>query len=374
MTAGNVLHLIDTAGFYGAEKVVITLLKSMKSTDYAGILGCIREKDNERPAIAEEARRYNIPVVYFTMARGLNPCGLRIILHFVKENRIDLVHSHGYKPNIMLGSLFKRTFKIVATVHGWANRSTTARGKTYEFLDAMALKRFDSVVAVSRGVIESLKIRRVDGRKIQLIYNGLEKRCVANNYRTQELRKHYGLPDDAIVIGAVGRLAKVKGQSYLVDAMPYVLEHIENCYLLIAGDGPAVDELDERIGTYNLGERIKLIGYERNIDQFLAAIDLFVMPSLSEGLPISLLEAMAAGKPVIASAVGGIPEVIDGDSSGMLVPAADSHALGNAIVELLRNREIMLQMAEINKTIVSNKFSSDAMMAQYAGLYRKLLS
>lgn len=374
MTAGNVLHLIDTAGFYGAEKVVITLLKSMKSTDYAGILGCIREKDNETPAIAEEARRYNIPVVYFTMARGLNPCGLRIILHFVKNNQIDLVHSHGYKPNIMLGSLFKRTFKIVATVHGWANRSTTARGKAYEFLDAMALKRFDSVVAVSKGVMADLDMRKVDSRKIQLIYNGLDKHTNTNNNRTQDARRNYGLPGDAIVIGTVGRLAKVKGQSYLVDSMPYVLEHIENCYLLIAGDGPAVNELNERIRKYNLSGKVKLIGYERNIDQFLAAIDLFALPSLSEGLPISLLEAMAAGKPVIASAAGGIPEVIDHNSSGILVPAADSIELGKSIVELLGNRDKLIEIGANGKSVVSKQFCSDTMAEQYAGLYRKLLS
>lgn len=288
MRVGKILHLIDTAGFYGAEKVVITLLKSMKSTDYPGILGCIREKDDDTPAIAKEASKFDIPVVYFTMTRGLNPCGLRIILRYVKNKRIDIVHSHGYKPNILLGLLFKRKFKIVATVHGWANRATTARGMVYEFLDAKALKRFDYIVAVSRGVVEDLKKRRVESRHIQLIYNGLEKRGNTNNYRTQALRRNYGLPNDAVVIGAVGRLAKVKGLSYLVDSMPFVLDRIDNCYLLIAGDGPAVNELDDQILKNNLGERVKLIGYEKNIDEFLATIDLFVMPSLSEGLPISL--------------------------------------------------------------------------------------
>ncbi len=108
----KVLHLIDSAGLYGAERVILTLLEELRNSEYPGILGCIRERESEIPAIAEEAQRIGIPVVYFTMRRGLNLAGIRIILRFIKDNGIRLIHSHGYKTNIFLGVLFLRNFKI----------------------------------------------------------------------------------------------------------------------------------------------------------------------------------------------------------------------------------------------------------------------
>ena len=374
MSTIKVLHLIDSGGMYGAERVILTLLEELKYSEYQGVLGCIRERKNEIPRIALEAEMLGIPVVNFTMRRGLNPFGIRQIRSFIQDNGIKIAHTHGYKPNIFIGLSFHNKVKAVSTVHGWAKKAAGIKGRAYEYLDVQALKWFDSIIAVSKAVVRDLRNRGVRESKINIIYNGLKTNDGRKNYSISQVRKEYGFDDSSLVIGSVGRLAEVKGYKYLIKAMPSVLKEIKNCNLLIAGEGPTRGHLELLIKRNNLNDRVRLLGYVENVDKFLTAIDLFVLPSLSEGLPISLLEAMAAGKPVIASAVGGIPEVIDDGSSGILVPAANMHALGKSIVELLHDRDKMLMMSSNCKSIVCNKFCSNAMAEQYAGLYNKLLS
>ncbi len=374
MQVVKVLHLIDSAGIYGAERVILTLLEELKNTLYPGILGCIREKENEIPGIALEADRIGIPVMYFTMKRGLNPMGIRQITNFIKDNGLYLVHSHGYKPNIYLGLLWSRKFKTVSTIHGWAKQSNTIKGKTYEYLDARALRMFDSVVAVSKAVTNDLKIRGINSDGIKLIYNGLKIRSDVPIDNIPNIRNEYGIDEPSFVIGSVGRLAKVKGQVYLIEAMQSILKDVENCRLLIAGEGPERGYLEYLIEKYNLREKVKLLGYVRNIEQFLAVIDLFVLPSLSEGLPMSLLEAMAAGKPVLASAVGGITEVIENGDSGVLVPPADPSSLAESVKELYRSSERMSGMAHRGKSVVETKYSSGGMAEKYLAVYSQLLA
>lgn len=374
MSKKHVLHLIDSAGLYGAERVILTLLEELRNSEYRGTIGCIRERETEIPAIAEEAQRIGIPVVYFTMRRGLNPVGISQIINFIKENDIRIVHSHGYKPNIFLGLAFNNKVKTVSTVHGWAKKAGGIKGKAYEFFDAQALKKFDSVVAVSKAVVQDLKNRGVSEGKIKLIYNGLKTKNDKQVYNVPDIRKKYGIDDNAFVIGSVGRLAKVKGHSYLVEAMPNILEQIEYCQLLIAGEGPERAHLESLIRKYKLRDRVKLPGYIENIDQFLAAIDLFVLPSLTEGLPLVLLEAMAAGKPVVATAAGGILEVVETSDIGFLVPPADPSSLAESIKGIYRSKERMSNMVLRAKSIVRTKYSSDMMARQYLAIYSQLLT
>ena len=370
----KVLHLIDSAGLYGAEKVILSLLEELRNSEYCGILGCIRERDTEIPSIAIEAQRIGIPIVYFTMRRGFSPFGIHHISKYVRDNNIRLVHSHGYKPNIFLGVVPNRKYKILATVHGWAKEYAGVRGKVYELLDAHSLKRFDSIVSVSKAVSEDLRIRGINEKKITLIYNGIKISKYRQTYDISEIRNKYGVDDKAFMIGAVGRLTPVKGYTYLIEAMSLVIKEITNCHLFIAGEGPSRDHLESQIEKSNLQNRVKLLGYVNDIDLFLAAIDLFVMPSLTEGLPISLLEAMAASKPVLASAVGGMPEVIENTDVGVLVPPADPSALAESIIEMYRAKDWMSGVAMRGRTMVENKFSLSIMAKQYLSQYSRLLS
>lgn len=372
MAMSNVLHLIDSAGMYGAEKVVLTLLEELRDSPFPGILGCICENDAEPPLIAKKAEAAGIPVKYFIMKRGLDFSGVRDVLNFIQNHGIRLVHSHGYKPNILLGVIPGKKFKVISTVHGWAKQTAGMKGRLYEFLDAIALKRMDRVIAVSRAVQGDLIGHGLKARKISLVYNGIKIGIPKSSWDAASTRLKFGLPTDAFIIGAVGRLATVKGHSYLIEAMPSILNEIKTCRLIIAGDGPLRGELETLISKLGLSETVKLVGHVDDINGFMAAIDLFVLPSLSEGLPIALLEAMASEKPVLASSVGGISEVITDSSEGILISPCDPKAISNAVRRLFQDGNQRKTLGHNSKKIVEEKFSSPNMAGQYAAIYFSL--
>jgi glycosyltransferase involved in cell wall biosynthesis len=374
METFKVLHLIDSGGLYGAEKVVLTLLDELRGSAFPGVLGCICENEAEPPLIAKKAEENGIPVQYFAMDRGLNLAGLRSIRRFIQSHDIRLVHSHGYKPNIFLSFILGKRFKAVSTVHGWAKQAAGVKERFYELLDSMALRRMDRVIAVSRAVQNDLVRRGVRDKRIDLIYNGLKIVNDRPYLASEPLRRKFGIPGNAFVIGSVGRLVKVKGHSFLIEAMPSILDEVKNCWLIIVGDGPLKGDLEALISERGLSRNVKLTGYISDIHEFMSVIDLFALPSLSEGLPISLLEAMACEKPVLASRVGGIPEVITSPDEGVLVPPADPQAISQAIRRLARDRNKLGMLSVRSKNLIENRFSSFCMATQYSNVYAGLMN
>lgn len=370
----SILHLIDSSGFYGAEKVILSLLEELKESDFQVILGCIREKNTEEVEIAERARERGITTHYFTMKRGLNPLGIHEILRFVKEKHISLVHSHGYKPNIFLGILFLRHFLVISTVHGWLKSGNDRKGRIYELLDSNALKRLDCLVAVSEAVKKDLVKRGIAIEKIVTIYNGINTEYFQNTFDVSVVRKKYVIDQGDFVIGTAGRLSKEKGHSYLIKAFADLVRDSQRVKLIIAGEGPLRKELENLVEELALSNHVTFLGYEKNIVRFLSAIDLFILPSLTEGLPISLLEAMASGKPVIASKVGGIEEVIQDQINGILIPPMNLKAISDSIKFFYYNNEEREKMGLEGKNHVIYNFSSKMMTLGYQNLYNKILS
>ncbi len=374
-TPKSILHLIDSSGMYGAEKVILTLLNESQGTDYPGILGCIRERKTDEVEIAERARDRGIPVCYFTMKRGLNPLGMYEIIKFIKLHHISLVHSHGYKTNIFFGILPLRSFPVISTVHGWLKFGRDRKQKVYEFLDSKALKRLDFIVAVSEAVMEDLIRRGIRRGKIVTIYNGISMNHFwsRNKFDRLEVRRKYHLHQDDFVIGTAGRLSEEKGHSYLIQAMPDLVKEIKNIKLIIAGDGPLKRNLEFLVEKLGVSNHVKLLGYEKEIEKFLGVIDLFILPSLTEGLPISLLEAMAYGRPVIGSRVGGIKEVIENNKNGVLISPMDVEAISQSLKNLYYAGDLRSKMSFEAKKRVTTQFSADAMVSAYRILYDKVL-
>ena len=373
-TSKSVLHLIDSSGMYGAENVLLTLLEELRNSGFLSILGCIREKKTEVVELAEKAMEKGIPVYYFTMKRGLNPFGIYRIMRFVNENRIGLVHSHGYKPNIFFAILPYRNFPVISTAHGWLKEGSDIKGKVYEFLDSKALKRLDCVVGVSEAVKKELVKRGVSDKKIVIIYNGIKTEHFQNRVSILRIRSEYLLNQDDFVIGTVGRLSKEKGHAYFIQAGLLLVKEIKNIKLIIAGDGPLKKDLEILVEKLELSNHVKLVGYVKNIEKFLPLIDVFVLPSLTEGLPISLLEAMAIGKPIIASNVGGVGEVIQNDFNGIMIPPMDSKAIANSIRLLYYDMKKREEISVAGKECIKKKFSSRSMSVEYQKLYGKMLS
>lgn len=368
----TILHLIDTGGFYGAERVLLELLMEHQHSSHPGILGCLVEPKDPPPELAKRAQQLNLPVHMFPARRGFDLNIIRDIRTFVEEHGIGLVHCHGYKPNIICGLMFKRSFRCISTSHGWA-RGSGLKVWFYNLLDCFALRGMDCVVGVSDAQVSHLQRAGIEKAKICRILNAIRMTDPVSIRPTYDLRAKYKISSDALVIGAVGRLAPVKGYPSLLDAFQSVVQIHSNCRLVIAGEGLMRPELEAQVNRLQLNHFVQLAGFIEEMDEFFQLVDIFVMPSLSEGMPIALLEAMAHGKPCIASSVGGIPEVLNADDVGCLVPPADSASLSKAIIALVTDAERRISIGDKARVLVRQRFSSKRMATDYLNLYTRYL-
>jgi glycosyltransferase involved in cell wall biosynthesis len=189
----------------------------------------------------------------------------------------------------------------------------------------------------------------------------------------QHIRHELGIGPDAFLVGNVGRLALQKGQRHLIAAMPLLLERVPRARAIIAGGGDLEDYLRDLANEMGVGERVHVLGPRKDVPALMHAIDVFVMPSIWEGFGLVLLEAMAAGRPIVASRVATIPEVVAEGETGLLVPAGDPLALATALAELADQPEVAARMGEAGRERLRRRFSLEKMVGDTELLYRELL-
>lgn len=370
----TILHLIDSNGMYGAENVVLTLLKSLLNTHFKCILGCIRENDTKEVELGQLAGKVGLPIHYFSMSRGLSVSGILNIRKYIKEHNIPIIHSHGYKPNIYLGLMGLRKRVVITTVHGWAKSYADPKLSLYEWLNCFFIRKFDQCVAVSNGVVRDLSNKRIAPDKIVVIRNGIEICRRQKPYHKEEIKKRLGLDKNSFIVGLAGRLVKEKGIDTFIEAADLCIKSGSpdtRLQFLIAGTGPLQSQLREKIRTLGIIRQVKLIGFVPDIYEFLSILDIFVLSSNTEGLPMVLLEAMNAQVPVICSKVGGIPEVVNKEN-GMLVQSKDPMELSRKILFLAGTKEARLRFSQNGKLTIRDKYSAECMADGYSKLYEHL--
>lgn len=232
------------------------------------------------------------------------------------------------------------------------------------------------MVAVSEDIRRFLVKRvGVNERLITTIYNGIEPREYRSDHRAREvIRRELGLTEGRPVLGTVGNLYPVKGHVYLVRAMAAVAAKRPDAVCLILGRGQLLEQLRHTATELGIDHHVMFLGFREDVPALLRAMDIFVLPSLSEGLSLALLEAMAAGKAVVATNVGGNPEVVLDRQTGLLVPSEDAPALADAILLLLRDPALAERLGESGRIRVDKEFSVTAMAQRYDALYGELLS
>jgi glycosyltransferase involved in cell wall biosynthesis len=287
------------------------------------------------------------------------------------QRRIDLLHAHEFAMNTYgsLASLLGRT-KVVATVHGKSYYAEKLRRRlAYRWVSRRA-----RMVAVSEDIKNFLVEKvGVEPRRILTIYNGIDHRGYELGPETRRaVREELGIGEDQPVIGAVGSLYPVKGHTHLIKAASIVLRSFAEPVFLIAGGGSLLEGLRAEAAALGITDRVRFLGFREDIPRILQAIDIYTMPSLSEGLPLSALEAMASRRPVIASRVGGIPEVVLDGATGYLVPVENHGSLAARILDLLRDPALARRLGETGKRRVVEVFSLSTMMQRYQELYERL--
>jgi glycosyltransferase involved in cell wall biosynthesis len=277
-----------------------------------------------------------------------------------------VVHTHGYRADLQAGGLVRHLgIPVCATVHGFTGGDW--KNRLYESFDRWALRRFDAVVAVSTPLRKRLGDAGVPGPRLHLIRNA----CAGGQplLSREEARRILGLPNGALVAGFVGRLSAEKGPDLWLEALgrlaaPGVL----GC---VIGDGPERPRLEARAAALGLGTAIRFAGAQPEAGRLFSAFDVFVLSSRTEGTPVVLFEAMAAGVPIVAAAVGGVPDVV-GSEEAWLTPPGDVEAIAGALRAAQAEPAEARRRAEAARGRLAREFAVDPWLDRYEEIYRQL--
>lgn len=368
----RILHFIDTGGLYGAESVILNLSAEMRRDGrYEPVVGCIVSDPDEPCDLYDEAQARGIEAVKLRVRNALLPLDLPRAAGRMKELGIDLIHSHGYKPSVYGYVARKKAgCPIMATCHLWFKGSgAPLKMKAMVALELRLYRNFPAIVAVSEPIRDVLAGAGVDPSVISVVENGVD--VEVGNMESAPA------PGDEKPAGRfrvlnVGRLSEQKAQKDIVRAAKLVADGID-CEFLIVGGGPLADELQGLIDETGVGDRVRLLGFRREVAALLDSADAFALPSVDEGMPMSLLEAAVHEVPIIATPVGDIPKLIVDGETGLSIPMHAPEALAGAVVDLARRPDRGRSLALEAKRRVTEIYSNQAMYGRYREIYADLL-
>jgi glycosyltransferase involved in cell wall biosynthesis len=375
----RILHLIHSEGVYGAELILLYLAREQLQRGHEPFVGSIRDPGTHQTRFEALAHSWGLRVVPIRIAPRPTPGVVRSLLRTVREVAPDVLHSHGYKPNILLGFLPRRLRgPMLTTLHGWTGAPTFSALWLYERLDRLSLRRIDSVVVVTRSMLELRAFQSVPPSRRHVIENGIPPREV----RLADLaaRGVAPLPDELVeftarepTLVAIGRLSPEKGFMLLLEAFARARSRSGRAYqLLIVGEGPEQQVLANRIAALRLTGIVRLAGYVDGADRLLARAAGFVMSSLTEGLPLVLLEAMQWRVPILATAVGAIPELLDEGRCGRLVAPNDLATLTHGLQSLMSGGSSSAEAIAAAVPAPSGRYTSTQMAQQYLEAYEAI--
>ncbi len=367
----NVFHLISSNGIYGAEKVMLALASHMDKNQWKVTIGALNNKKNSHLEVANEAKRIGMETVVIDCNGRFDFNAIKQLNFILSELKIDLLHAHNYKSDLIavLASL-KNKIPVVCTNHGWIQSGFML--KLYELIDAFIMKFFmKKIFAVSKGMQTEIIKKGIPSSKIQYIPNGIE---IENVFSNVNQKKEFGIDPTLLVFGVIGRLSPEKGHKYLFEAITRLSKYFNKIHFLIAGEGPLRKELENLVSDLNISNLIQFIGYEKDISRVLNSLDVVIQPSLKEGLPISLLEAMSYAKPIIATAVGDVPDLIHNDSTGILILPGDADAIHGAILKLIEDRKSCELLGQNALKFIRLNYSLEKMVHTYTEQYKQVLT
>jgi glycosyltransferase involved in cell wall biosynthesis len=360
----RVVEVMATGTNGGAQVHVYSLLSRMDRTRYMPSVVSLS------PGSAVRAiRGLGIPVTVFDEPDDAIAVGA-LVAH-LSDVGAEIVHNHMYRAELVgtraaiaLGEAGHRRPWVIGTVHSSRIRAAEDR----EVLRHLT-QRMNHLVAVSRAIVHKIAEERPSSVPVSLVQNGVD---LARYDRTEAcctLVEDYGLAPDAQIVGVVGRLEPEKGHPTLIDAWPCVLQAVPNAYLLIVGEGSRREALEHQVAQLGIGSRVIFTGRRDDVPAVTAALDVAVLPSYREAQGLTILEAMALSRPVVASNVGGIPEMVEDGRTGLLVPPYDPEALAAAITRLLVDHSLADVLARAGHDLVHERFCLELTVRSIEDLY-----
>jgi glycosyltransferase involved in cell wall biosynthesis len=365
----RILHLVSSGGLYGAEQVILNLARTENTISYVGALYNVHSPNLE---VIDEAEKRGSRTVVFDSRGRIDFKTVFKINRFLKNYRIDILHTHGYKSDIVgfLAALWSGT-KWVATNHVW--HPTSGKLRLYESVDALVLRFAKRIVAVSAEIREDLISTNVPPANIRVIDNGIDLDRFTQSRPTATLKAALGIAEQDVVVTIVGRLSPEKGHKTFLEAARTISSKKGDVKFLIVGDGPMREELRAEAIRLNIEDRVVFAGFRKDMPAIYALSDVLVNASSIEGLPMTILEAMASNVPVIAPRTGGVPAIIKDNETGLLVDAQNVVALRIAIQSLIDDREKRRRLAGAAFGFVTKNHSFERMCDAYLQVYREVM-
>jgi glycosyltransferase involved in cell wall biosynthesis len=368
----NILHYIETSGPGGAETVLVNIAVNIDSERFHS--SAILHKSRW---LHEQLMNNRIETAIIPSRRSWDMLFLFNLIKYCRSHKIDLIHSHLFGANLyscLAGAMLR--IPVVTTFHN--ELFFQGRSERFLKLKSFFIRKFASkMIFVAEYMKKDYIIySRFPTDKLQTIYNGIELNRRIETADISSLSRELGVLEDDLVVGHIANLRAPKGHLYLMEAARQVCERIPHArFFLIGeeGDGSIRKEIENFIAENGLKENVKLLGFRKDVGRLLRLMDIFVLSSTSEGLPLSVIEAMAAARPVVATDVGGLSEIVIPDETGFLVEPRNSRALAYRLITLLENRDLRVKMGEAGEKTVESKFSLKAMIDRYQDLYVRLL-
>jgi glycosyltransferase involved in cell wall biosynthesis len=368
----NILLVIETRGPGGAEQMLVHLAEHLDSSRYHKRVVLLR------PGwIQEQLQDRGIEAVLIPSERSWDFTFLRRLMREIRGFNTDLIHSHLPGANLyasVAGWLTGRP--TVLTYHG--ELFLPGPPTRYAAIKNMLVRRFASRIVMVADYLKEDFVKRAKfpAAKLTTIYNGIPMLNEIADFDTTVKRATLGVQPDDPVVGIVANFRPAKGYEYFIEAAHLVRQRLPNTKFLVVGQGREAIEkkVHALIDRFKLHDNIVLLGFRQDVPELLRVFDVFVLSSISEGLPLSVVEAMAAHKPVVVTRVGGLAELVAEGDSGFLVPPRNAELLAERILEILTNPQLRDKMGRRGRKIVETKFTVTAMVDQYQSLYEELLN
>lgn len=361
----RVLQLISSAGFYGAESMLLNLITACRSDGQSQQLAVIYNRHIPNQDLYDRAIAAGVKAILIPCQGRWDWSVVEELRRLLRSGEIDILHTHGYKADLYGYIAARREGKpIIATCHNWLSGGMLS---AYNLVDRILLRRFDAVVGVSQPIADRLSVRK-NCTRVHVIANGIDVSLFS-----PAPTGAFDSKSNGATLGMVARLDLQKGFECLFDAIAALRADFPALRLLVVGEGPDRQRIEAMIRGRDLNGVVTLVGEQSDMPRVYASMDIFVLPSLNEGLPMTVLEAMAASRPIIATRVGAIPTVVRDGETGVLVNPGDPADLKSAISRLLSDPQWRSAIGKRARAHVERNYTAAIMGQKYDQVYRGVL-
>lgn len=364
----TIAHLIASNFFGGPEKQLVEHAGRLDTSRFALHLVSFFERGGKNQLI-ERATENGISAEAINSRGPFDPFLISRICQIIRDRKIKLLCVHGYKANILgRSAAWLAGIPVIAISRGWTGESPKI--KIYEVLDKLFLRFADHVIAVSEGQRSKIISYGVDRRKVSVIHNSINLNNIART-AYNDIRAELGISPNAMLVISAGRLSPEKNYAGMIEVARVVAAKAGSFHFAVFGEGALREDLEARAKLAGLGQKFHFPGFRSNLQSILMAADIFMLPSFTEGLPNVVLEAFAARRPVVATAVGGTPEVVEDGVSGYLVQPHEVEKMADCLIRLADSPTLRETMGMKGYERVKEHFTFESQTAQYEELYAR---